>query len=336
MKKLLTISVAAYNVERYITQTLESLCCSNIDKIEVLVVDDGGSDKTLDIVNQYHDRFPESIFPIHKENGGWGSTVNYSIEHASGKYFKLLDGDDYFNVRNLDLLIELLENTEADTIYTPYVRFDDQTGKVFETFNLSSEYESGKPLSIASLDTLPALDMHSVMFRTDILQSKKVRITERCFYTDNEFRTKGLAYSDTILITSLSLYHYRMGRSGQSVDVAGLRKHYEDCISAANAVIEFHKTYDGKLSACVDACVRNGITFVYDSLIILGMKDRLQAFDHSLKAYGEVYYNMVSMMVRLLRKQDFGLLSVASMLLKARYKYAARIKRLIRECKGEK
>ena len=100
-EKILTISVAAYNVEEYIRQTLDSLTDERvIGNLEIFVVDDGGKDSTLDIAKEYANIYPESVFPIHKENGGYGSTVNYSLAHAHGKYFKLLDGDDWFDTEN--------------------------------------------------------------------------------------------------------------------------------------------------------------------------------------------------------------------------------------------
>ena len=94
MDKILTISIAAYNVEKFLRSTLNSLCEQTvIEDLEIFVVDDGSTDETLCIAQEYEKKFPDSFFAVHKENGGYGSTVNYSIAHATGKYFKLLDGD---------------------------------------------------------------------------------------------------------------------------------------------------------------------------------------------------------------------------------------------------
>ena len=70
-KKVLTISVAAYNAEAFIDQALRSVCVDAvIDRLEIFVIDDGGTDGTLDIAKRYAERYPASVFPIHKENGG--------------------------------------------------------------------------------------------------------------------------------------------------------------------------------------------------------------------------------------------------------------------------
>ena len=79
-EKLLTVSVAVYNVEGYITQLLDSVVSAkNKNEIEVLVIDDGGTDNTLNVALKYQEQYPSVIHAIHKENGGWGSTVNYGI-----------------------------------------------------------------------------------------------------------------------------------------------------------------------------------------------------------------------------------------------------------------
>ena len=95
MDKILTVSVAAYNVEKFIRNTLDSCIAEEImTDLEVLVVDDGATDATAEIVREYEDKYPQTFRLIHKENGGYGTTVNRSMQEASGKYFRLLDGED--------------------------------------------------------------------------------------------------------------------------------------------------------------------------------------------------------------------------------------------------
>lgn len=120
MEKILTISIAAYNVADYIRGTLDSLICQDcMDDLEILVVDDGGRDETLQIVKEYEEKYPHSIFGIHKENGGYGSVINTSIRRATGKYFKQLDGDDWFETENLCDFVNLLRSIDADYVVTP-------------------------------------------------------------------------------------------------------------------------------------------------------------------------------------------------------------------------
>lgn len=101
-EKILTISIAAYNVEKYLPKTLESLVIPEImDQLEVLIINDGSQDKTGQIAEEYVVKYPATFYLVNKENGGWGSTVNTSAQLATGKYYKLLDGDDFFNAEAL-------------------------------------------------------------------------------------------------------------------------------------------------------------------------------------------------------------------------------------------
>ena len=113
MGKILTISVAAYNVENYIRDTLESLVIPELlDDLEIFIIDDGGTDKTLAIAKEYELKYPNTFHAIHKSNGGYGTTVNWSIKNATGKYIKLVDGDDWIDANGLKALVN-----EAITVF---------------------------------------------------------------------------------------------------------------------------------------------------------------------------------------------------------------------------
>ena len=123
MGKILTVSIAAYNVEQYIDKALRSLICSRMDKLEVLIIDDGSTDNTFSVAKGYESRYPETFHTIHKENGGYGSTINHSIGIATGKYFKQLDADDCFDTGNLNAFIDYLENNSSDLVLSPFYTY---------------------------------------------------------------------------------------------------------------------------------------------------------------------------------------------------------------------
>ena len=96
MEKLLTISVAAYNVDNYLDQLMQSVIEADVmDALEVLIVNDGSKDGTAAKALSYQQQYPASVRLIDKENGGHGSTINCGIREAKGKYFRALDGDDW-------------------------------------------------------------------------------------------------------------------------------------------------------------------------------------------------------------------------------------------------
>ncbi len=112
-KKILSVSIASYNVEKFLDQTLESCLVPEImDRLEVIIVNDGSKDGTADVAKKYTEKWPDTFILVDKENGGYGSTVNVGIKTATGKYFRLLDGDDWFDKDGLREFIGILEQAQ--------------------------------------------------------------------------------------------------------------------------------------------------------------------------------------------------------------------------------
>ena len=227
MEKLLTVSVAAYNVAEYIRGTLDSVIHPDcIDAMEILVVDDGATDETLSIVKEYEEKYPNSVFGIHKDNGGYGSVINTSIRRATGKYFKQLDGDDWFETENLPAFLKLLERIDADYVATSMRMVDESDGS--EVIRDYFDYVAEGTYLFDDMDFRGITPMHCSCFRTKLLQENQIRITEHCFYTDVELVCRPLPYINTIYVFHQPIYVYRIGREGQSVSKSGVRKHYKE------------------------------------------------------------------------------------------------------------
>ena len=96
MEKILTVVVPTYNAEKYLRDNLESFEIPELmQDIEILIVNDGSTDHSLEIVREYAERYPDTYRVITKENGGHGSGINCGIECALGTYFKVVDADDW-------------------------------------------------------------------------------------------------------------------------------------------------------------------------------------------------------------------------------------------------
>lgn len=227
-EKILSISIAAYNVESVIKKCLDSLCeCKYIDKLDIIVVDDGSSDKTVDLVTSYVQKLPNIITLIAKENGGHGSTINASLNIAKGKYFKVLDGDDWVNSDALDQLIIYLENSDVDLVINPYNEvYNDRIRLV----NVSHNLKCNTLYTINDLNEFDYMPMHSISVK--LSQYKKINqsISEHCFYVDTEFVYFTLSVVDSIVFLDDVVYQYRLDQPTQSVSWDGIYKHIEDYI----------------------------------------------------------------------------------------------------------
>ena len=238
MNKILTISIAAYNVEQYIEQTLDSLIDERIiDDLEIFVVDDGGKDKTLEIAKRYAEKYPLSVFPIHKENGGYGSTINTSVKLATGKYFKQLDGDDWFDKEGLYDLVTFLKNTDTDVICT--TKYEGQSVddlKVIARFNI----EKNKKFNITEILYYDLyIGMWELTFKTDILLQSELVLPEKVLYTDQYYSTIPFSKAKTIVFLDKTVYCYRLGRDGQSVSIESIKKHIQDNLTVFKGLCRF-------------------------------------------------------------------------------------------------
>lgn len=239
MKKILTISIAAYNMEKYITQTLNSLINEDvIDDLEIFVVDDGGNDRTLEIAKDYAARYPSSIIPIHKENGGYGTTVNYSIRHATGRYFKCLDGDDWFDRDGLVKLVRELKVSESDVIVTPH--FFAPEGKAMKVKPIKYASNSDELLiSQMRLKNISPIGMWDITYKTEVLKRSGLNMPAHTLYSDQYFATIPFATAKTIRFFDFPVYCYRVGRDGQSITRDSRMRHKQEMLNICRELCKF-------------------------------------------------------------------------------------------------
>ena len=223
----MSVSIASYNVEKFLDQTLESCLVPEImDRLEVIIVNDGSKDGTADVAKKYTEKWPDTFILVDKKNGGYGSTVNVGIKTATGKYFRLLDGDDWFDKDGLREFIGILEQAQEDMVIARFRR-------VFESDGHTEERDEGEnvPFVTGTFDELPDkawFTMHAITYRTSLLKENNITITEHCFYTDQEYDLLPLRWVNTVRIAPVTVYCYRIGRGEQSVSIAGLEKHYNE------------------------------------------------------------------------------------------------------------
>lgn len=224
-KKILSLVIPAYNMQKYINRCIDSLLYPAFsDLLEIIIVNDGSKDRTMEFANVYKELWPYDIIIINKENGGHGSCINSGIKIASGKYIKLVDSDDFLDSTELLKHVLYLNSCSDDMVITNYNRFfedghiehvsysDRLTDR--KTYTADFFYQALlKDSSFASY-----AHMHSITYKTSVLQKNNIIITENSFYVDQEYITYPLKFVKTISYQPIYLYHYFIGRIGQSVD----------------------------------------------------------------------------------------------------------------------
>lgn len=308
-RKILTVSIAAYNVEKYIADCLDSFGEDASEKIEVIIVNDGSTDGTLEIARDYELRRPQTFKVVDKPNGGYGSTINAALREATGKYFRFLDGDDWMNTEILEQYLELLEDSDEEAVYTPYVRIYEDGGDADLKDDLAAFGEGVYPES--AFLNMPIIAACSLTYKTSMLREIDFKMTERCFYTDVEFACIPFVHVKTMRVSKLPLYRYRIGRTGQSVSISGIERHYKDLIRVCERLLQESKKEENTGSEYFQRYIVTQCTLVYSFLTRIRpsaeRKASLKQFDGLLKCHQPVYEATArnSKKVRILRGSAF-------------------------------
>ena len=279
--KLLTIVVPSYNASKYLDFNLQSFLRPSVpEKLEVIVVDDGSTDDTARIADAYHEKYPETIKVIHKENGGHGSGINAGLRAATGKYFKVVDADDWVDHEALERLLDYIASfdaavanvdTDIDTaqvqadakvrildkaVLVPDVIYNNYYWRLTDEAKSPEEYErkvefkepfSGveyhKVYDFESIADQCYVKMHNMTIRTEILRENQIHIDENCYYVDMEYILFPMPYVQTIAFLPEFLYQYQIGRQGQSMDLAKMQRNaaqYDHVLASIYAYYDAH------------------------------------------------------------------------------------------------
>ena len=127
--KKVSIIIPVYNIDKYLTKCVDSLIAQEYSNYEIILLDDGSSDKSGEIMDSYASKYPY-IRALHHTNHGVSYTRNRGIYEASGEYLAFIDGDDWVDERYLSRMIEYLEENNLDFVTCNYSFYDDQTGNI--------------------------------------------------------------------------------------------------------------------------------------------------------------------------------------------------------------
>lgn len=333
-KPTLSISIAAYNISDFAIQIICSLLRSKYaEELEILVVNDGSKDDTVEKINHfikenYNGKGQSVIRVIDKPNGGHGSTINKGIELATGKYFRLLDGDDYYVTEELDKLMEKLHTEDSDLVLTNYIEDFSVTGE-FKRTRLYEELTPGVQYKMEDITTYgygfsswgPLL--HTATYKTQLLQNANFHIDEHCFYVDMEYNLMGVMVANTVTYYPYDIYSYYLGRQGQSVSPESYKKNVSQHEKVCLRLIKEYTNNKEKLPLGKQK-------YIADKLIVLLCKTQydividyfndsknFNIFDKKLKQYPEFYNDsrFVGRRIKFHRKTK-GLLIFANSLFK--------------------
>ena len=238
-----SVIVPVFNVEKYLFECLDSILNQSLKEIEIICIDDGSTDSSLNILNSYKLK-DKRIKVISQSNKGLGNARNVGMDNVNGEYITFIDSDDYFKPNALELAYHASKEKNVDFTMFKLLNFDDENNETFpinyfdmpflkkfcdETFNHEDVGERLFNISVSAPGKL---------FRSDFIN--KLRFPENTLFEDNPFLLEAIFMADKMYFLDEYLYMRRVRKD--SITRSYFSK-FSDCIEIFNQMADITKRY---------------------------------------------------------------------------------------------
>ena len=244
--KYISFAIPSYNSEDYMSHAIESILPGGED-VEIIVVNDGSKDGTSEIAHEYKNKYPNIVRVVDKDTGGHGDAVNSGLSHATGKYFKVVDSDDWVDEDSLHKILEFLkeleeEDKEIDMLISNYVYEKEGAAhkKCIHYRNVLPQDEVFTWDDVGRFRLDQYILMHSVIYRTSMLKLSQMTLPKHTFYVDNIYVYYPLPYVRKIYYLDVDFYRYFIGREDQSVNEKVMISRIDQQIFVTKTMIDMY------------------------------------------------------------------------------------------------
>lgn len=194
-----SIIVPVYNVEKYIEKCLNSLVKQTMEDIEIIIVNDGSKDNSINVINKFIKQYPEKIQYLEKKNGGLSDARNYGLPYAKGEYIAFLDSDDYVEKDMYEKMYKLAKKENSDMVECDFIW----------------EYPNKQKEDIGQIYTNKKQMLEKVrvvawnkLIKTNIVIENKITFPKGYRYEDVEFTYKLVPYLNKVSFLKKPCVHY--------------------------------------------------------------------------------------------------------------------------------
>lgn len=214
---VLTIAVPIFNMEWCLEKNLATYDDPRlIGRVEVICLNNASEDGSKAIIEKYVSSRPEIFRLMDRDSRGYGSSINAALAAAEGRYFRIVDADDWVNTEDLVKQADALENCEADVVLTDYRIVDMQTGEMtpVRAGDKGARYgEICRDFDVLR-KTFPMI--HATTYRTGLLRDAGFTLQDNTYYVDEEYILLPALYARSILFLDLDIYRYMVANPAQS------------------------------------------------------------------------------------------------------------------------
>ena len=282
---LVSIILPVYNVEKYLDECVTSLLNQSYKNIEILFVDDGSTDNSGKILDEYKTK-DERIKVFHKKNGGVSSAKNVGLKHAKGKYITFVDPDDYVMKEYVEYLLKLIEKNNADVAYTKY-NYDNYNNK-----QVTNEYIRVIDSNEALYEILTyqiSVAVWNKIYKKEMLDSNKIYFYEDIFMGEGfNFNILAFKIANKIAVSNKKIYFYRRDNNESATTKFKIEK-WENALYAISKIKDNLKDADNNIKeALIFAEWRTNID-AYTLLNISKQEKKYSEFNNKVLAISRKY-----------------------------------------------
>ena len=225
-----SILVPIYNTSDYLDQALNSLIEQTLSNLEIICINDGSTDNSLDIINKYAKR-DKRIIVINKPNSGYGDSLNQGLGIAHGQYVAILEPDDWYEPGMLETLYMLASQNNLDVVKADFYQYSNRTRRnnqyhLFKAGQCNRILNSNQDTFIYSLQP----SIWSAIYRRSFLNKYSTRFldTPGASYQDTSFNFKVFALAKRVMFVDKPLLHYRVDNAQSSINNIAKKLPYID------------------------------------------------------------------------------------------------------------
>ena len=212
-----SIIIPVYNAEKYLSRCLDSVVNQSFKDIEIIIVNDGSTDMSADIIEEYA-RKDSRIKLIDQENKGQGYARNIGINSGRGDYIIFVDSDDYVELDMCEKFYDILQNKKIEVLINPFFFVKKSNKKLFGDYFI--KFLPQEKIFDAKTGTLSILKAFKnnffittiahFVFKTSYLKEKKIYFPEKILYEDVIFCTDAFLQAEKIYVSKICKYHYNL------------------------------------------------------------------------------------------------------------------------------
>jgi len=233
-----SVIIPVYNSEKYLKQCLDSVVNQTLKDIEIIVVNDGSTDNSLKIIQEYSNKY-KNIKVINKQNEGCYKARNVGLETAKGEYIAFLDSDDYIEFNMYEKLYSKAKETDADIVSSNYYILENNKLKIVDFYSSIKLLEKTNNKLVGAENILLDAVIWSRIFKRQMLIDKGIMFHSDIHTADDAFfHALTMLNANKIIYIPDVLYTYRISRNGSIT--TNLHNEFNfDCIKVSERIFNY-------------------------------------------------------------------------------------------------